>query len=134
MRKVIPLCLAALLVTVVAGCAQLEPERQYVERDDLVVDPEIRQLLVVKELLQKRVDLPGGDSLLKIQFSVQAYQDANMEWAVTWFDDDGLVVPGVGEGYHPTRILQNQTRFFTATAPQARAVSYQLHLREDREP
>lgn len=124
------ICLSFLL----AACAPVQPKREYVQRDDLKVDPEIRQSVQVQELLDKRVSLPSGGSLLRIQFSVQAYQDTNMEWAVTWFDEDGMVVPSVGEGYRPVRILRDQTRFFTATAPQEKAVSYQLHLREDRAP
>ncbi|WP_162628735.1 MULTISPECIES: DUF1425 domain-containing protein [Marinobacter] len=120
-------------LTLLTGCALVQPEREYTQRDDLKVDPEIRQSLVVQELLDQRVSTPNG-SLLRIQFSVQAYQDTDMEWAVTWFDDDGMVVRGVGEGYRPARILRDQTRFFTATAPQERAVSFQLHLREDRQP
>lgn len=115
-----------------AACVPLEPQREYVQRDDLQVDPEIRQSLVVSELLQSRVDLPSGGSLLKIQFSVKGYQDVDMEWKVTWFDADGLVVPGVGEGYNTATVMQNQTRFFTASAPNERAASFQLHLREDR--
>lgn len=127
-----PLIIAFTLMVAIAGCASLDPEREYVERDDLKVDPEVRQSVNVTELLQTRVDLPSGGSLLRIQFSIQAYQDADLEWAVTWFDEAGMVVPGVGEGYRTARILANQTRFFTATAPHERVQDFQLHLREDR--
>ncbi|BES72807.1 hypothetical protein RE428_38250 [Marinobacter nanhaiticus D15-8W] len=134
MRKRIFMLTLALASTLIAACAPVQPKRDYVPRDDLKVDPEIRQFLVVEDLLSQRIKLADDSTLLRIQFSVQAYQDTEMEWAVTWFDDDGMVVPGVGEGYRTARVLQNQTRFFTATAPHERAVSYQLHLREDREP
>lgn len=115
-----------------AGCAPVQPEREYVQRDDLKVDPEVRQFLAVTELLQSRTDQPGGGSLLRIQFSVEAYEDADLEWAVTWFDDAGMTVRSVGEGYHSAHVLMGQTRFFTATAPHERVTSFQLHLREDR--
>lgn len=134
MRKMVFMLTMALAGTLIAACAPVQPKRDYVPRDDLKVDPEIRQSLVVHDLLSQRVELADGDTLLRIQFSVEAYQDTDLEWAVTWFDDAGMVVPGVGEGYKTAHVLRNQTRFFTATAPQARAVSYQLHLREDREP
>lgn len=116
----------------VAACSPMQPEREYVQRDDLKVDPEVRQFLVVRELLQARIEQPGGGSLLQIQFSVEAYDDADLEWAVTWFDDAGMRVPSVGEGYQPAHVLMGQTRFFTAIAPHERVTSYQLHLREDR--
>lgn len=134
MRKRVFMLTLALASTLIAACAPVQPKREYVPRDDLKVDPEIRQFLVVEDLLSQRIKLADESTLLRIQFSVQAYQDTDMEWAVTWFDEGGMVVPGVGEGYRTARVLQNQTRFFTATAPHERAVSYQLHLREDREP
>lgn len=134
MRRTVFVLTLALAGTLIAACAPVQPEREYVPRDDLKVDPEIRQSLVVRDLLSQRVKLADGSTLLRVQFSVEAYQDTDMEWAVTWFDDDGMVVPSVGEGYRTARVLRNQTRFFTATAPHERAVSYQLHLREDREP
>lgn len=121
-----------MLFGMLGACVSMDPEREYVERDDLKVDPEVRQSVNVTELLQTRVDLPSGGSLLRIQFSVQAYQDTDLEWAITWFDNAGMVVPGVGEGYRTARILANQTRFFTATAPHERVANFQLHLREDR--
>ncbi|MDX1756093.1 MAG: hypothetical protein R3175_08555 [Marinobacter sp.] len=120
------------LACLVIACAPLQPEREYVQRDDLKVDPEVRHSLSVTELLQSRLEQPGGGSLLQIQFSVEAFEDTDMEWAVTWFDEAGMVVPGVGEGYREVRILRNQVRFFMATAPHERVVSFQLHLREDR--
>lgn len=132
LSRVMLVGLMATGILVTSACVPLEPQREYVQRDDLQVDPEIRQALTVSELLQSRVDLPGGGSLLKIQFSVKGYQDVGMEWKATWFDADGMVVPGVGEGYNTARVMQNQTRFFTASAPNERAVSFQLHLREDR--
>lgn len=120
------------MVGMLSACAPMAPQREYVQRDDLKVDPEVRQFLAVNELLQSRVDQPGGGSLLRIQFSVEAYEDADMEWAVNWFDDDGMKVPSVGEGYRDAHLLRGQTRYFTATAPHERVTSYQLHLREDR--
>ncbi len=134
MFRMMQLAVLMLVISLLGACAPLQPEREFVQRDDLRVDPEIRAFLTVTELLEKRIDMPGGGDLLKLQFSVQAYQDTLMEWAVTWFDAEGMVVPGVGEGYRPVRILPNQTRFFTATAPHEKVVSYQLHLRENREP
>ncbi|MDC0661556.1 hypothetical protein [Marinobacter sp. SS21] len=130
-RKITQLCVV-LLALLLSACAPLQPGREYVERDDLKVDPEVRHSLIVTELLQSRRDQPGGGSLLQIQFSVEAYEDTDMEWAVQWFDEAGMVVPGVGVGYRDVRILRNQTRFFMATAPHERVVSFQLHLREDR--
>ncbi|SFM36740.1 YcfL family protein [Marinobacter zhejiangensis] len=115
-----------------SACAPMQPEREYVQRDDLKVDPEVRQFLAVNELLQARIDQPGGGTLLQVQFSVEAYEDADLEWAVTWFDPSGMVVPSVGQGYHSAHLLRGQTRFFTAIAPHERVTSYQLHLREDR--
>lgn len=134
MFRMMQLAVLLVVISLLVACAPMQPEREVVQRDDLRVDPEIRAFLMVTELLEKRIDTTGGGDLLKIQFSVQAYQDTLMEWAVTWFDAEGMVVPGVGEGYRPARILPNQTRFFTAIAPHEKVVSYQLHLREDREP
>ncbi|AXS81847.1 MULTISPECIES: YcfL family protein [Marinobacter] len=134
MSRMMQLAVLILVTSLLGACAPIQPEREVVQRDDLRVDPEIGGFVTVTELLEKRIDMPGGGDLLKIQFAVQAYQDTLMEWAVTWFDAEGMVVPGVGEGYRPARVLPNQTRFFTATAPHEKVVSYQLHLREDREP
>jgi|AntRauTorcE11897_2_1112592.scaffolds.fasta_scaffold07665_2 hypothetical protein len=134
MFRMMQLAVLLVVISLLGACASTQPEREVMERDDLRVDPEISAFLAVTELLEKRIDMPSGGDLLKIQFSVQAYQDTLMEWAVTWFDAEGMVVPGVGEGYRPARVLPNQNRFFTATAPHEKVVSYQLHLREDREP
>lgn len=132
MPRFIILLATTVLIALLSACAPLQPERAYVQRDDLKVDPEVRHSVIVNELLQRRIEQPGGGSLLQLQFSLEAYEDTDLEWAVTWFDESGMVVPGVGEGYRDVRLLRNQTRFFMATAPHERVVSYQLHLREDR--
>lgn len=134
MSRMMQLTVLILITGLLGACAPIQPEREVGARDDLRVDPDVQGFITVTELLEQRADMPGGGDLLKIQFAVQAYQDTLMEWAVTWFDAQGMVVPGVGEGYRPARLLPNQTRFFTATAPHQKVVSYQLHLREDREP
>lgn len=134
MSRMMQLAVLMLIAGLLGACAPIQPEREAGARDELKVDPEVRGFITITELLEKRVNMPGGGDLLKIQFAVQAYQDTLMEWAVTWFDEQGMVVPGVGEGYRPARVLPSQTRFFTATAPHEKVVSYQLHLREDREP
>jgi uncharacterized protein YcfL len=134
MFRMMQLAVLLVIISLLGACTSSQPAREVMERDDLLVDPEISAFLTVTELLEKRLDMPSGGDLLTIQFSVKAFQDTLMEWAVTWFDADGMVVPSVGEGYRPARVLPNQTRFFTATAPHEKVISYQLHLREDREP
>lgn len=127
------LLFASLLVLGLAGCATPpETSSSLVDRQELKVDPDIIYAADVTELFQKRVEQPGGGSLLQVQFAVEARSDADMAWKVTWFDANGMVVPGVGEGYRKATLLTGQTRYFTATAPHERVASFQLHLREPR--
>ncbi|MEH6561799.1 MAG: YcfL family protein [Marinobacter sp.] len=127
------LLFASLLVLGLAGCATPpETSSSLVDRQELKVDPDIIYAADVTELFQKRVEQPGGGSLLQVQFAVEARSDADMAWKVTWFDANGMVVQGVGEGYRKATLLTGQTRYFTATAPHERVASFQLHLREPR--
>ncbi|MBQ0833065.1 YcfL family protein [Marinobacter sp.] len=127
------LLFASLLVLGLAGCATPpETRSSLVDRPELKVDPDIIYAADVTELFQARVEQPGGGSLLQVQFAVDARSDADMAWKVTWFDANGMVVKGVGEGYRKATLLTGQTRYFTATAPHERVTSFQLHLREPR--
>jgi uncharacterized protein YcfL len=115
-----------------AGCAAQPEANALIERQELKVDPEVIYTMTVTELLEERLPQPGGESLLQIQFAVEARSDAELAWKVTWFDASGLVVKGVGDAYRKASVLTGQTRYFKATAPHARATSYQLHLREPK--
>lgn len=118
------------LVLVLAGCASQPATSPMIERQELKVDPEVIYTMTVTELFEERLAQPGGDSLLQIQFAVEAHSDARLAWKATWFDGNGMVVKGVGEGYRQASLLTGQTRYFKATAPHSRVTSYQLHLRE----
>ncbi|PPI80542.1 DUF1425 domain-containing protein [Marinobacter flavimaris] len=115
-----------------AGCASQPEANALIERQELKVDPEVIYTMTVTELLEERLPQPGGESLLQIQFAVEARSDAELAWKVTWFDASGLVVKGVGDAYRKASVLTGQTRYFKAAAPHARATSYQLHLREPK--
>jgi uncharacterized protein YcfL len=115
-----------------AGCASQPTPNALLERQELKVDPEVIYTMTVTELLEERISQPGGESLLQIQFAVEARSDAELAWKVTWFDANGLMVKGVGEAYRKASVLTGQTRYFKATAPNARVTSYQLHLREPK--
>jgi uncharacterized protein YcfL len=122
--------LASLLVFGLAGCS-LQPEtNSKIDRQELKIDPEISYSTDVTELFKTRLEQPNGESLLQIQFAVEARSNAELAWKVTWFDADGMVVEGVGDSYRKATLLGGQTRYFKATAPGARVTSYQLHLRE----
>ncbi|MCK0163043.1 YcfL family protein [Marinobacter sp. S6332] len=124
---------ASLLVLGLAGCAsQPEVSNLLADRQELKVDPEVIYITAVTELFEERIPQPDGESLLQIQFAVEARSDAELAWKVTWFDAKGMTVPGVGEGYRKASLLTGQTRYFKATAPHSRATSYQLHLREPK--
>ena len=125
--------LAGVLVFGLAGCA-LQPDvsSTMIDRQELKVDPEVIYTTDVTELFQKRVTQPGGDSLLHVQFAVEARSDTELAWKVTWFDDSGMVVKSVGEGYRKATLLTGQARYFSATAPHSRVTSFQLHLREPK--
>ena len=125
--------LASLLVLGLAGCAsQPETSSTLIDRQELRVDPEVIYTTDVTELFQKRMAQPGGESLLHVQFAVEARSDTEMAWKVTWFDDSGMVVKSVGESYRKATLLTGQTRYFNATAPHSRVTSFQLHLREPK--
>lgn len=124
--------LASMLVLGLAGCATPPETRPVSERQNLKVDPEIVYTMAVTELIDKRLTQPDGDTLLQVQFAVEARSDTKLAWNVTWFDDTGMVVKSVGEGYRKATLVTGQVRYFNATAPHARATSYQLHLREPR--
>ncbi|MFY3774071.1 YcfL family protein [Marinobacter salsuginis] len=115
-----------------AGCATQPEPNALIERKELKIDPEVIYTMTVTELLEKRIPQPGGEGLLQIQFAVEARSDAELAWKVTWFDASGLVVKGVGDAYRKASVLAGQTRYFKTTAPHARAISYQLHLREPK--
>jgi|TARA_R110001592_G_scaffold46409_11_gene147708 uncharacterized protein YcfL len=125
--------LAGVLVFGLASCA-LQPEvsSTMIDRQELKVDPEVIYTTDVTELFQQRVTQPGGDSLLQVQFAVEARSDTELMWKVTWFDDSGMVVKSVGEGYRKATLLTGQARYFSATAPHSRVTSFQLHLREPK--
>ncbi|GGE54953.1 hypothetical protein GCM10011533_04310 [Streptosporangium jomthongense] len=126
------LLLASMLVLGLAGCASPPETRPLSERQNLKVDPEVVYTMAVTELFEKRLVQPGGDTLLQVQFAVEARSDTELAWKVTWFDDSGMVVEGVGEGYRKATLVTGQVRYFKATAPHARVTSYQLHLREPK--
>tara|TARA_R110002111_G_C6001633_1_gene373225 strand:+ start:1852 stop:2244 length:393 start_codon:yes stop_codon:yes gene_type:complete len=124
---------ASMLVLGLAGCAsQPETSSSLIDRQELKVDPEVIYTMNVTELFEERLAQTGGESLLQVQFAVEARSDAELAWKVTWFDASGMTVKGVGEGYRKASLLTGQTRYFKATAPHARVVSYQLHLREPK--
>lgn len=120
---------------VLAGCAIQSPAETaaVIDREQLQVDPEVNYFVAVTELLSQRIAQPGGETLLQIQYAVEARANADLAWKVTWFDSNGMVVKGVGEGYRKASLLTGQTRYFTATAPHARVTDYQLHLREPQQ-
>jgi len=126
------LLLASLLVLGLAGCASQPETRSLSDRQNLKVDPEVVYTMAVTELFEERLAQPDGNSLLHVQFAVEARSDAELAWKVTWFDDSGMVVKSVGEGYRKATLLTGQVRYFSATAPHARVTSYQLHLREPK--
>ncbi|WP_100638333.1 YcfL family protein [Marinobacter salexigens] len=122
---------ASMLVLSLVGCAsQPETSSSLIDRPELKVDPEVVYTMGVTELFQERLAQPDGESLLQVQFAVEARSDAELAWKVTWFDASGMMVKGVGESYRKASLLTGQTRYFKATAPHSRVVSYQLHLRE----
>lgn len=115
------------------GCATPPATSSSVsDRQELIVDPEIIYTMGVTELFEERLPQPAGDSLLQVQFTVEARSDAELAWKVIWFDARGMTVKGVGESYRKASLLAGQTRYFKATAPHARVASYQLHLREPK--
>ncbi|WP_242634316.1 YcfL family protein [Marinobacter salicampi] len=118
------------MVLILTGCASQPETNPLVERQELKVDPEVMYVLTVTEIFEERLAQPGGDSLLQIQFAVQAHTDTPLAWQVTWFDASGMRIKGVGDGYRRQSLLTGQTRYFKATAPHSRVTSYQLHLRE----
>lgn len=125
--------LVSMLVLGLAGCAsQPETRSSLIDRQELKVDPEVIYTMDVTELFEKRLSQTDGDSLLQIQFAVEARSDTELAWKVTWFDDSGMVVKSVGEGYQKASLLTGQVRYFSATAPHTRVTSYQLHLREPK--
>lgn len=128
-----PLFLASMLVLGLVGCAsQPETNSSMVDRQELRVDPEVVYTTDVTELFKSRLTLPDGSSLLQVQFALEARSDTELAWKVTWFNDVGMVVKGVGEGYRKATLLTGQTRYFNATAPHSRVSSFQLHLREPK--
>lgn len=121
----------SILVLSLSGCAsQPETSGALIERQDLKVDPEVVYTMAVTELFENRLAQPNGESLLQVQFAVEARSDAELAWKVTWFDASGMTVKSVGESYRKASLLIGQTRYFKATAPHSRVTSYQLHLRD----
>lgn len=124
---------ASMLVLGLVGCATPpETSSSLIDRQELKVDPEVIYTMDVTELFQERLQQPGGDSLLQVQFAVDARSDTELAWKVTWFDDSGMKVKGVGEGYRKATLLTGQSRYFKATAPNPRVTNYQIHLREPK--
>jgi uncharacterized protein YcfL len=132
MKRLIVAFGCALLLT---GCASQQPANNaaFIDRPQLQIDPEVNYFAAVSELLEERVSQPDGSSLLKIQYAVEARSDADLAWKIIWFDNNGMQVKGVGEGYRKASLLTGQTRYFTAVAPHARVTDYQLHLREPKQ-
>lgn len=118
------------LALVLGGCASQPATNPLAERQELNIDPDVLYSLTVTELFEERIPQPDGSSLLQIQFAVEAHSDAELAWKVTWFDDKGMTVKGVGDAYRRASLLMGQNRFFKATAPHPQVTSYQLHLRE----
>lgn len=126
--------LASLLALGLAGCAmQPQTNAQMVERQELRVDPEVSFSTDVTELFSSRLEQADGSSLLQVQFAVEARSNSELAWKITWFDDGGMIVKGVGDSYRKATLLGGQARYFTAIAPNARVTSYQLHLREPQQ-
>lgn len=134
MRKQLAL-MCLVMAGLLAACAPIQPVdgTRTEPREQLKVDADVLYTLTVTELVHTRIKQASGDSLLQIQFAVEAHDDSDLEWNVTWFNADGMVVPSIAEGYRRAHILRGQTRYFTATAPSTRAVDFQLHLREKSE-
>jgi uncharacterized protein YcfL len=126
--KAVVFALMALLV----GCAAPTQANGVVDRDELNVDPEVRYAITVTELFQEQIRQPDGTSILQVQFAVEVLNDANLAWKVDWFNSEGMKVKGVGEGYRTASVLAGQNRYFKATAPHPRVVSYQIHIREPK--
>ena len=126
------LAVLALISFLTVGCATEPARTPSIERPQLQVDPDVLYSMSVTELFQERVGQYGQDGLLQVQFAVNAHADADLAWRVTWFDSNGMEVKGVGESYRKAKVLAGQTRYFQATAPHARATTYQLHLREPK--
>lgn len=124
--------LIGLLILALAGCASPPATNAPAERETLKVDPEVSYSTDVTELVKTHLEQPDGSSLLQVQFALEARSDSELVWKVVWFDASGMVVNSVGEGYRKATLLRGQTRYFTATAPDADVTSYQLHLREPR--
>ncbi len=122
----------AVLMLVMVGCATPPRDNQLIAREELKVDPEVRYFMTVTELFQDRIRQADGSSILQVQFAAEALNDGELAWKVTWFDEAGMQVKGVGEGYRRATLLAGQNRFFTTTAPHPRVISYQLHLREPK--
>lgn len=131
MKKILMVCCMA-FVLIGSGCAQQPATNRLAERQELKIDPEVLYGLTVTELFEQRLSQPDGSSLLQIQFAVQAHADSGLAWKVTWFDDRGLIVEGVGDAYRRAKLLMGQSRYFKATAPHPKVTSYQLHLREPK--
>lgn len=122
----------ALLGLFLSGCAMQPPRSELYDREELNVDREVQFGLIVTELFQERLRQPSGDSLLQVAFAVEGRADTRFGWKVTWFNGQGMTVPGVGRGYREARVLPEQNRYFKATAPHPSVESFQLHLREMR--
>lgn len=122
----------AVLMLALVGCATPPRDNQLIERDEIKVDPDVLYSMTVTELFTDRIRQPDGTSILQVQFAVQAHADADLAWKVSWFDETGMDVKGVGEGYRKASVLNGQTRYFNATAPHPRVDSYQIHLREPK--
>ena len=114
------------------GCASEPARTPSIERPQLQVDPDVLYSMSVTELFEERLGQYGDKGPLQVQFAVDAHADADLAWKVTWFDANGMEVKGVGSSYRKAKVLAGQTRYFQATAPHARATTYQLHLREPK--
>jgi len=122
--------LTSLLIFGLTGCASPPVTTVPTDRQELKVDPEVSYSTDVTELFKTRLEQPNGESLLQVQFALEARSNSELAWKITWFDADGMTVQGVGDGYRKATLLGGQTRYFKATAPSTRVTSYQLHLRE----
>ncbi|MCL1486062.1 MAG: hypothetical protein MH208_18325 [Marinobacter sp.] len=70
------------------GCAIQPPAETAaaIDREQLQIDPEVNYFVAVTELLSQRIAQPGGETLLQIQYAIEARSNGDLAWKVTWFD------------------------------------------------
>lgn len=86
--------------------------------------------LLAANLETKNVITTRRNDLLVVQFDLVNRNSSQLgfQWAVDWYDRQGLLVPGATRHWEPMRLAGNASQTVSIVAPHADATQWQLQV------